>query len=231
VKQILLLHGWGFPGAVFSPLIEELGPAFDAQTIDRAGYGENSGNDESTAVQLPDDPVFLVGWSLGGMVAMQLAIQYPDKISGLALLATTPCFVNRSGWQSGMDAAAFKNFNKLVINDRAVAMQQFVRLNAGDRPDRLSTKLLSELSGRVTAHALQQEMEELAELDLRDAVVEIKMPVLLLHAADDRLVLAETSNWLQQNLPNAKQHEFETGGHAFFLQQTESVAKQIRTML
>lgn len=231
MSQILLLHGWGFPGAVFSSLIEELGSAFDARAIDRAGYGDNDGNGEVSTIQLHERPTLLVGWSLGGMAALQLALQQPDKISGLVLLATTPCFVNRPGWQSGMDAAVFNNFNRQVINDPAVAIQQFARMNAGDRPDRQSAKHLSDLSGRATDYALQQEMKELAELDLRDAVAEIKMPVLLLHAADDRLVPAKASSWLLRNLPNAKRHEFQTGGHAFFLQQTESVAQRIRAML
>ena len=230
MKQVLMLHGWGFPATVFSPLIDLLAAEFDVSAPDRSGYAGNTVISDSYDIPRLDSPVLLIGWSLGGLAALQLALRQPDKVTGLVLLATTPCFVNRPDWTLGMDNAVFDAFRKQVTDDPAVAMQQFVRLNTGRRPDRQSKKVLSDLSGKASAQALQQGMSELAETDLRDAVAEIDLPVLLLHAADDRVVPAAASCWLQENIANAKHLEFQSGGHAFFLQQTAAVAEHIRAM-
>ncbi len=227
MMQILMLHGWGFPATVFSSLIDKLAADFDVRAPDRPGYAGNAGAGEIIRL---DAPVLLVGWSLGGLLALQLAMRQPGKVRGLVLLATTPCFVNRPDWTQGMDNVVFDVFHKLVTDDPATAMQQFVRLNAGRIPDRQSRAVLSALSGKATAQALQQGMSELAETDLRQSVADIDLPVLLLHAADDRLVPAAASRWLQENIPNTRRLEFQTGGHAFFLQHTDAVAEQIRVM-
>ncbi|MFW2439556.1 MAG: alpha/beta fold hydrolase [Arenicellales bacterium] len=230
MKQVLMLHGWGFPATVFSPLKDLLAAEFDVSAPDRPGYAGNTVITDSYDITCLDSPALLIGWSLGGLAALQLALRQPEKVTGLVLFATTPCFVNRPDWTLGMDSAVFDAFRKQVNADPAISMQQFVRLNAGRRPDRQSKKVLSDLSSKASAQALQQGMSELAEIDLRDAVTEIDLPVLLLHAADDRVVPAAASCWLQENIPNAKHLEFQSGGHAFFLQHTEAVAEQIRAV-
>lgn len=225
-----MLHGWGFPATVFSSLIDKLAADFDVRAPDRPGYAGKSDIPDSYDITRLDSPALLIGWSLGGLAALQLALHQPDKVTGLVLLATTPCFVNRADWTLGMDNAVFDVFHKLVTDDPAIAMQQFVRLNAGHKPDRQAARILTDLSGNVTPCALQHGMSRLAETDLRDAVAEIDLPVLLLHAADDRVVPAAASSWLQENIPNARRLEFQSGGHAFFLQQTNVVAEHIRAM-
>ena len=230
MKQILMLHGWGFPATVFSSLIDKLAADFDVWAPDRPGYGSNIDNADSNEVPLLDSPALLIGWSLGGLAALQMTLQQPDKVTGLVLLATTPCFVNRADWASGMDQQAFENFYNQVSEDPSAAMRQFVRLNAGRKPAKQTTRVLSGLSKKVSADALQNGMTELSKTDLRDVIAEIEQPALLLHAADDRVVPAAASRWLQQCLPNTKHFEFQTGGHAFFLQHADEVAEHIRMM-
>lgn len=231
MSNIVLLHGWGFPAAVFTPLIETLEEDFDVSAPDMPGYADNSASDNNPDVlKHLEYPALLVGWSLGAIHAMQLALRQPHQVTALVLLAATPCFVNRMNWSAGMDKGVFDDFNRQVNEDSASAMQLFVRLNSGKRADSQSAVALTDLSNHVTHDALQQGMSELAELDLRSCIAEIDIPVLLLHAADDRVVPATASHWLDEQLPDSNRVEFQTGGHAFFLQQTDSVAGHIRAM-
>ncbi len=243
MKHILMLHGWGFPAAVFHALKERLSVDFAVTSPNRPGYGSEAdeadyypdsdpGSDsypDQETLLSTDSPV-LLGWSLGALTALQLAVRQPDSISGLILLAATPCFVNRPDWTAGMDTQVFSAFRRQVDEDPAVAMQQFVRLNSGHRPERSSLAMLSAMSSTVAKPELQQGLNELAETDLRNSVSAINIPVLLLHAADDRLVPPEASLWLAGHLPDAKRIEFSTGGHAFFLSQVDQVAQYIRGM-
>jgi pimeloyl-[acyl-carrier protein] methyl ester esterase len=233
MKHLLMLHGWGFPSAVFDLLHDKLAPDFVIEMPDRPGYGDRSdhpSNDLSknyAHVRLTS-PTLVLGWSLGGLDALQLALRQPDMVTGLILLATTPCFVNRMDWQSGMDKAIFDAFRKQVMDDPAAAMQQFVRLNAAAKPNRQTRERLAGLSVKVSPSALLEGLYELENTDLRDSIEQIEMPVLLLHASDDRVIPVSASHWLQQRLPDSRLHEFPAGGHAFFLQHTSEVADQVR---
>ena len=230
MRRVLMFHGWGFPAAIFSSLIDDLTPGFVVETPGRTGYGTRPEQSAGTIAVSLQSPTLLIGWSLGGQDALKLSLQQPELVSGVVLLATTPCFVNQPGWNAGMDQAVFDAFRQQMIDDPLAAMQQFVRLNAGDRADRQSRARLSELSGGVAPSVLLNGLDELENTDLRDSVSEIKAPVLILHAVDDRIVPVAASYWLQRNLPNARLVEFPHGGHAFFLQHTNKIADLVRAM-
>ena len=233
MKHLLMLHGWGFPSAVFETLGEQLALDFVVEMPDRLGYGNSQfhpGGEEinfNKPVRLTS-PTLVVGWSLGGLAALQMALDQPDMVTGLVLLATTPCFVNRNNWKFGMDKPVFDDFQKQVKEDQSAAMQQFVRLNAAKKPDRQTRAKLNVLSDQVSSDALIAGLGVLENTDLRDVIKKITVPVLLLHAADDRVVPVAASHWLHQHLANTKLFEFQAGGHAFFLQQASEVASQIR---
>lgn len=233
MNPLLMLHGWGFPAAVFESLREQLASDFDIEMLDRPGYGDRAGQSaevlsKNNAPVRLTSPTLVLGWSLGGLAALQMAREQPDMVTGLVLLAATPCFVNRKDWQQGMDKAVFASFRKQVMENPLAAMQQFVRLNAAAKPDRQTKAQLNELSGKVSSDALIAGLGELENTDLRDVIKKITVPVLLLHAVDDRVVPVAASHWLQQHLADAHLFELQTGGHAFFLQQASEVASQIR---
>lgn len=228
-----MLHGWGFPAAVFVSLHEQLAADFEIEMPDRPGYGDRADqsvtalSNINSSVRLTS-PTLVLGWSLGGLAALQLALEQPDMVTGLVLLAGTPSFVNREGWQQGMDKAIFDAFRKQVTDNQAQALQQFVRLNSAAKPDRQTKAELNALSGKVAADALIDGLDELESADLRELIEKITVPVLLLHASDDRVVPVAASHYLYQHLSCSRLVELETGGHAFFLQQASEVADQIR---
>jgi len=233
MKRLLMLHGWGFPAAVFESLCEQLASDFAIEMPGRPGYGDRAGQSaevlsKNNAPVRLTSPTLVLGWSLGGLAALQMAREQSDMVTGLVLLAATPCFVNRKDWQQGMDKAVFASFRKQVMENPLAAMQQFVRLNAAAKPDRQTKAQLNELSGKVAPGALIDGLSELENTDLRDVIKKITVPVLLLHAVDDRVVPVAASRYLHQHLENSELFEFQAGGHAFFLQNTTEVASQIR---
>lgn len=231
MKTLLMLHGWGFSSTVFAPLKNSLQADFIIEAPDRPGYGDgNAASYADSPVAPLQSPSLVLGWSLGGLAAMRLALQQPELVSGLVLLAATPCFVNREDWKAGMDENVFEAFHQQVMDDQRSAMQQFVRLNSGAKIDRSSREVLAAHAGDAGREALLAGMEELADTDLRREVKNIKVPVLLLHAADDRVVPVKASHWLEEVMPAARLVEFPLGGHAFFLQQGREVATLIRSM-
>ena len=112
--RLILLPGWGLGVSPLEPLasalrgldehlrveIEPL-PMLDSATL-------NDWLDELDAT-LPDN-VWLGGWSLGGMLASELAARRGDRCCGLVTLASNPNFVCRDDWPSAMPVATFDAF-------------------------------------------------------------------------------------------------------------------------
>lgn len=231
MNNLLMLHGWGFPAAVFSPLIDRLPAGCHCQAPDRPGYRHEINQAADSQLPVLQAPTVLLGWSQGGQLALQLALQQPAMVSAVVLLASTPCFISQGEWSAGMERSIFDAFRKQVEDDPSSAMSQFVRLNNGSRIDRDTRSLLSGLRGSVSPAALLDGLHDLETTDLRSEMNSIQAPVLLLHATDDLVVPVTAARWLAQALPNAELVEYPVGGHAFFIQHADAVAWRIGALL
>jgi pimeloyl-[acyl-carrier protein] methyl ester esterase len=225
MKRVLLLQGWGFPAAVFSVLEDLLPAAVDVHAPERRMH--------KIVHRLPvlDSPTLVVGWSLGSQDALRLTIEQSRMVSGLVLLAGTPCFVNKPGWKAGMPQQVFDSFRQQVEQDTETAMRQFVRLNIGASADRMTRSYLEGQQCSRDRESLLAGLGELEQNDLRSVAAEVSVPVLLLHAVDDRVVPVEAGRWLANNISDARLVEYATGGHAFFVPHARDVAARIGEML
>lgn len=97
-EVLLLIHGNLSSSIYFKPLIKRLPANYHIIALDLRGFGDTSYNQRFTSLkELADDvndflealeikKANVLGWSLGGGVAMQLAAHYPDKIKKLILM-------------------------------------------------------------------------------------------------------------------------------------------------
>lgn len=103
---VVLIHGWGLNSAVWQPLITQLTAEFKACfhiiTVDLPGFGANHDKKiqpyslASVAKQIEqviEQPAIYLGWSLGGLVATEMALVYPEKVLGLITVASSPRFL------------------------------------------------------------------------------------------------------------------------------------------
>src|SRR5512138_3370735 len=135
-KPVLgLLHGWGMNARVFDPLAERLMADFDVRALELPGHGGRAALSHNTlqawaddlAQQLPDGAT-LLGWSLGGQVAMRAALDHPHKIARLVLLASTPRFVATDAWPHGMAWAELQAFGEALLADPQATLLRFLSL-------------------------------------------------------------------------------------------------------
>ena len=230
MTRVLFLPGWGFKATVFDPLMETLGDAFQFDSVESAGYGDiNALTDDLIDHACAADVI--VGWSLGGLVAIQLALHEPQHVNRLVLLATTPCFTQRSDWGAGMPGDVFNDFMQLAMNDPVMGLRQFVRLNSGARVNPVSRKLLGDNTIEPGHEALMAGLDTLQQTDLRKALPSLSAKVLVMQAGDDRLISLAAGHYLSRQSEGSQLAEFDCGGHAFFLEQTDDVAGVIQQWL
>ena len=94
------------------------------------------------------EPVVVVGWSLGGQVALQWALARPDRVRRLVLVATTPSFVTRDGWRSALAAETLARFgDELGVAYRLTLLRFLTLQMRGSDDGRRTLAQLRELRG------------------------------------------------------------------------------------
>lgn len=134
-RPLVLLHGWGMNSRVWGPVLPELEKLARVTCIDLPGHGNNShlplGLLETAIDQLaghiPQDAI-MMGWSLGGLIAQGLAHALPDKVAGLAMIASTPKFVTEGGWLHGVSPELLATFGNNLQVDYMGTVRRFFAL-------------------------------------------------------------------------------------------------------
>jgi pimeloyl-[acyl-carrier protein] methyl ester esterase len=149
---LVLLPGWGFDSRVWQGVLEGLSSSFEVTLLDLPGSGFNQQVSITADFQqyvaeissvIPEQSV-IVGWSLGGLLAMQLAQLFPDKVAKLVTLAATPCFLEKESW-NGVSPQVFDDFYQTVKDHRDKAARQFCRWLAPSITQRTLYQTLLEL--------------------------------------------------------------------------------------
>lgn len=119
---MLFVHGWLNDTTVWTGVVDELSSSFRCLSLDLRGHGQSEAagpGNYGRALVLEDlrrtlddagvDQAILVGHSLGGYLALALAIEDPDRVAGLGLVAAGPGFRNpdsREQWNDSVRQTA-----------------------------------------------------------------------------------------------------------------------------
>ena len=240
--DLALLHGWGMHGGVWDSVRDDLAQHFRVHVVDLPGYGASGAcapyNLEAVARQvlgaLPER-THVAGWSLGGQVALQMALLAPARIEKLVLIGTTPCFRIRAGWPHGMDDAALAEFSRGIEQDYEGTLKRFLSLQArsGEEARAVIARLRETLfaRGRPTHETLRAGLKILSNLDLRVDVNAITHPTLIIHGSHDTLAPSAAGAWLAQALPNATLELIRGAAHAPFLSHPQQTLKCMKRFL
>lgn len=238
-KPVLaLVHGWGMNASVFDALVELLEADFDVRALDLPGHGGRAALAENTlqswaddlAQQLPHNTT-LLGWSLGGQVAMRAALDHPHKIARLVLLASTPKFVATEDWMHGMALTDLEEFGVALKADPKATLLRFLSLQTRGMPGQKT--LLQQLRQTLLAapaarsEALAGGLAILRDTDLRAELPRLTQPTLVLHGALDTLTPPSAGAWLAETVSNVQYSALARAAHAPHLSHGEDVAATI----
>ena len=240
---LVCVHGWSLNGRVFDALRAALPQGYPLQTLDLPGHGGSPWQGELGSLEaqtawllhrLPPRCV-LLGWSLGGQLALQAALQAPDRIAALVLVATTPRFVAGPDWQHGMATPVFDRFAAGLTRDWQALVDDFLQLQV--RGGRAAESTLQALRAALAAQgpprpaALAAGLEILRSTDLRAALAQIKQPALVVGGQHDRITPPAALAWLAAALPRATTVQIERAGHAPFVSHPQDFAQSLVAFL
>jgi pimeloyl-[acyl-carrier protein] methyl ester esterase len=239
---LVMLHGWGMHGGIWSDTAERLAADFQVHNVDLPGHGASPALDAFTLDTVVEQlattferPVILCGWSLGGIIAQHWAAHEPAKVQRLILVSSTPCFTARADWAYGMPQETLAQFAAELEKDHAATLRRFLALQIrGSEAEREVLGVLREkLFSRGEPHlvALRGGLAILRDADLRDALPLITQPTLVIAGERDRLTPPAASHYLAKSLPHAREVVVAGAAHAPFLSHPEILIEQVKSFL
>ena len=231
----LLLHGFGSNTFTWREIVDELAKSGTVVSYDRPGFGltERPLEWKDTNPYSPEaslglllglldhfgvEKAILVGNSAGGTVAMQAALQYPERVQALVLVA--PAVYSGGGapaWiRPLLNTPQLRRLGPLFVRRVFGSGQGLIDLAWHD-PSRITPEIMAGYERPLQARDWDRALWELTlasrESNLEESLAQIKLPTLVISGDDDRIVPTQESIRLAADLPNAELDIIENCGH------------------
>ena len=234
--KLAVLSGWGVSPLFLETQLADFDQLFDLQFLEipdlKAGrsLSTKERSDELLSQIAPGS--YLLGWSLGGAIAIDLAAYAPNTLAGVVTLATNPCFVAQSDWP-GMDAQTFADFNEAYKSSPEKTLQRFASLQVtgADNPRAQLRQLKAAL---LPPQAPLDQLLQLLQVDRRASLRQLSCPVLALLGDADALVPVSLAEMLTNSLsayPRLEVACIANSSHLLFQDQPQAVLQRIKAWL
>jgi len=230
-EPLVLIMGYGAHSGWWAPQIPVFSQEYRVVAFDNRGTGRSDKPDIPYTMEMMAgdiaglldaigiDAAHVYGVSMGGMIAQEFALRYPEKVVGLILGCTT-CGGTRS---IVPDAEAMtllfdmERMGQLTPEERARQMfpflcsQEFIDNN----PDIIEQFVTTVVEYVTPIHGYQRQGEAIMGHDTYDRLPQIKAPTLVIAGDADRLVPVENSRLLASRIPDAELVILKDTGHGF----------------
>jgi pimeloyl-[acyl-carrier protein] methyl ester esterase len=234
---LVFIHGWGLNSAIWQPCLAQLQTDFEVITVDLPGFATNRSYHlaQYTLVEIADaiaqviaKPAVYIGWSLGGLIASQITLKYPEKVLGLVTVASSPQFVEQDNWP-GIKANVLALFHQQLAQDTTKTIHNFLKTQAMGSPHiRQDIKKIRDLVMQYeqpSRQVLDDSLSLLETSNLSEQLSHISQPFLRLYGKLDGLVPKQVIALIDDLAPSSQRYIFEQASHAPFIShQAEFIA-------
>jgi pimeloyl-[acyl-carrier protein] methyl ester esterase len=242
-QPLVFLNGWGVNSGLWQSLIDILKDKFCITTIDLPGYGLNRQqlpipynlqSVASTVAQHMPANCSLIGWSLGGLIAQQIAHSYPEKLKQMVLICSSPKFSKSSDWP-GIEPKVLNFFTQQLNVDFSKTLERFLAIQAmgsvNARQDIKTIKQALQQYPLPSYVALASGLNMLQNIDLREQFKILSIPCHIFLGKLDTLVPEKVDLLIKQLNSKVTIDVITNASHAPFISDTEQFAKRLVKVL
>jgi 3-oxoadipate enol-lactonase len=225
---VLLIMGLGLSGGAWWRTVPVLSRALRVITFDHRGIGRSESPAPAYTIEaMADDVVCVIddlgldavhvyGFSLGGMVAQQVALRHPERVRALVLGATHPG--GRRVAHPEAEVVAF--FQRRLTMQSEEAAWASVQYNYGARcratqTDRIAEDIAVRLRNPFSVRAYRAHLYAASLHNTYGRLGRIEAPTLVVHGAEDRMIPVANAHLLAEGIPGAQLQILEGSGHLY----------------
>lgn len=166
----------------------------------------------------------LGGFSMGGAIAIRyVSVDNGARVSKLALFgAAAPIWTQRKDFPYNFPKSAVDDLIELNYKDRPKLLSNFAKIFSATEIS-LNEGIGSWLSGiglSASSYATAQCLIALRDTDLRNDLVKIKIPTVIMHGRKDKICSFDLAEQMKAGISNSHIVAFENSGHSLFLEET-----------
>jgi 3-oxoadipate enol-lactonase len=231
-ELLLFLHGIRGNRRNWAGQLEFFSQRFKAAAWDARGYGDSddydgplqfeyfSGDVMRVAEHFKAQKLHLIGLSMGGRIARNVALRAPERVQSLVLISTNPGF-------DAMSPESVKRF----ITERRNATPQTLRRLLGSKPNHAAYEELLDSVSRIHEVSYQKTLEASVAQDRAAPIEQIRVPTLIVAGEEDTVYPPELAREMAKRIPGAELLMFERTGHLANLEQPERFNKAVLDFL
>ena len=233
---LVLIGGWASYRWIWFRQVPTFKEKYKVIVFDNRGAGRSSKPDIEYSIEMfAADTVGLMdalniktahilGISMGGLIAQQVAISYPERIRSLILVSThfggpnnIPMDDENLALLLALPTETISKEQAREMRYRATFSEQFIRENRGilqmidDWAEKLPTPLFAQIHQSAAVGAFNAEEE----------VKTISAPTLIIHGDNDKAVPTKNSELLNNNIPNSRVSLIKGGSHFSIIERYE----------
>ncbi len=244
-EPILFIHGWAGGLNIWQQQIDFFSKGFLTIALDLPGHGKSSWQ-ESNVKQIAFDIALIldririekatiIAVSFGGLIAIQFAYAFPDRVKRLILVDTAAKFLSCQH-RGCLDEAQIDKLYSLLDKDYVGAILMFARsLFTPEERAMLTFKkgwqLLTHNMGLPNKSALRKFLKIIKEEDLQGVLPQIESEALVVAGQNDYICCPAKAHALQKGLAHAGVCIIEKCGHLPFLTQPELFNKIVKEFI
>lgn len=237
--NLIVLPGWGMEKEAFQPLIKPLSEAFNLSFIDWRDMKALDDFEERVidTIASIDGPVYLLSWSLGSLVSLELSSSFRERIKGFILFGATSRFTTGENYSFGWDPRMVERMKKQLQRNKEKTLTSFYEAMFSDAEKEAGfyhqfTKISQSEFHGDDVFSLLIGLDYLLQKDARARLHLIKAPLLMLHGREDKICPLEASSFIKENLGRkAKVRIIEGAGHIPFFTKPEECMEHIKTFI
>ena len=230
----MLISGLGSDSQSWLPVLDVLAEYFKLIIFDNRGVGKTKypkGNFQISTIakdavcllkELGIEKADILGHSMGGFIAQEIAIKYPQKVNKLILISTCSIL-------SGKNKLIFENFKRILERGNyELFIREFYKLifteeflNNREKAES-AVKHAINYPFPVTAEGFNLQVEAINNFNSQSKLDKIKAETIVISGIEDILITAEEIKYLADNIPNVKKTLcLENAAHSIHTEKTD----------
>jgi pimeloyl-ACP methyl ester carboxylesterase len=226
-RTLVFIHGSGGDHTNWVYQYSVLKNDFNILAVELPGHGQSAGNGEQSVTRYVDwvkkiigafgiEKPVLIGHSLGAAISLTFAIEHGELLAGIVPVG--------GGVTMWVNPAILDGLRK----DPAPIMELAAKLSLAKQNRDKFTPALSDGFSKANPEVMYGDFSACNQLNLTDDIVRIRIPMLILCGAEDKMTPPENSRYLADHIPGARMELIENAGHFVMMENPQAFNQALK---